>query len=179
MRSSSPGASDPHTLKGPDRDLSLQQALVHHPQLSTQSANGRIRHAPDTLNRRECNRLLKCPSHIIKKPKKRIISKLADRIFYESLARARNERQIAPQASVSHFGIRIADFGILFFQFAFRIQQSAFLMPPSQLRSNPCLMIASRMAFNPSPWNDRTFYIYQFFDPQLNWIRSKKKNPGL
>jgi hypothetical protein len=33
----------------------------------------------------------------------RIISKLVDRIFYESLARARKERQIAPQASAGYF----------------------------------------------------------------------------
>jgi hypothetical protein len=31
-----------------------------------------------------------------------IISKLVDRIFYESLARARKERQIAPQASAGY-----------------------------------------------------------------------------
>ncbi len=179
MRSSRPGASDPHTLKGPDRDLSIQPALVDHPQFSTQSANGRIRRAPGTLNSRERNLLLKYPSHIIKKPKKRIISKLVDRIFHESLAWARDERQIAPQASAGYCPPYLLCLPSAKPTGAGKKGPKDNRTPPPQLRSNPCLMIASKMAFIPSPWNDRTFYICQFFDPQLNWIRSQKKNPGL
>ena len=83
-----------------------------------------------------------------------------------------------PDCAASIGGILFSIFAFLVFRKAKRGQEKKGLedkrTPPPRRSRVSCLMIASKMAFVSNPWNNRTFYIYKFFDPQLIWRWSKK-----